>query len=92
MSALAAAGVTVSAEWKPSAFLVSAPSRLPTTLRTSAMAASSPETITIGTLKWPAMAAFHDPSVMSTPFSATRVSVALEKVCARTPARLVVEA
>ena len=56
------------------------------------MAASSPEIITIGTSKWPAMAAFHEPSVISTPFSATRVSVALEKVWARTPAGLVVEA
>ena len=48
--------------------------------------------MTTGTPKWPAMAAFHAPSVTSTPFRATRVSVALEKVCARTPVALVVDA
>ena len=48
--------------------------------------------MTTGTLKWPAMAAFHAPSVMSTPLSVTRVSVALEIVCARTPVGLLVEA
>ncbi len=38
------------------------------------------------------MAAFHEPSVISTPLSATRVRVALENVWARTPVVLVVEA
>lgn len=61
------------------------------TFRISATAASLPETITIGTLKWPAMAAFQQPSAISSPFSITLVSVALENVSARTPVGFVVD-
>ena len=48
--------------------------------------------LTTGTLNCPASAAAHDPSVISTPLTATRVSVALENVCARTPVGLFVDA
>ena len=64
----------------------------PIAFRTSAIAASSPDIITTGTPNWPAIAAFHEPSVTLTPFSATRVRVALEKVWARTPVVLFVPA
>jgi hypothetical protein len=70
--------------------LVSAPAIFPMTPCTSAIAASSPDIMITGTLKCPAIAAFHAPSVIVTPFSATRVRLALEKVWARTPFVLLV--
>jgi hypothetical protein len=38
-----------------------------------------------GMLNWPAIAAFQEPSLTGTPFRATRVNWAMEKVCPRTP-------
>ena len=80
------------AEWNPRFRFVSAASILPTAFRTSAIAASSPDIITTGTPKCPAIAAFHDPSVTFMPLTATRVRFALENVWARTPAGLFVPA
>ena len=85
-------GVNVRAAWKPRLRLVLAASMGPTTSCTSAIAASSPDIITSGTPKCPARAAFHEPSVTFVPLSATLVRFALVKVCARTPAMLMVPA
>ena len=67
-----------------------APSTFPTSACTSPTACSSPDTITTGTPKYPAMVALIDPSDIGRPLSFTAENVALEIVCARTPCGFVV--
>ena len=52
--------------------------------------ASSPEIMTMGTPKCPAMAALMPASGISIPLSFTAARLALDMVCARTPRGLVV--
>jgi hypothetical protein len=54
--------------------------------------ASSPVINATGTPKWPAIAALNAASVTDDPLTRTSASVAEEKVCARTPEGLTVEA
>ena len=53
--------------------------------RASSAIASSPESMTMGTPKCPAMAALTPASGMSRPFRRNAVRLALDIVCARTP-------